>query len=151
MGYYHRAKAPIGPHDWALIDGHLVDGIIRQGEIDQTLIKIQGSGYDSKQLSGYIACRDLASEVWVKKLISSITGGCGGYRAWAKGEKPTPEAVLCRLFLPARFDKLNEAAALRQLVRFNPEIKLESLAIKKSEPVQGGRAIHLEMDLPTYL
>ena len=49
-----------------------------------------------------------------------------------------PETVLCRHFLPARFDKVPDNAALGELVGFNPEIKLPSLRFKNSEQVQGG-------------
>ena len=130
-------EVPLGPNDWQVIDGLLVDGIVEQRAADNTLINIQGSGYDSKHNLGYIACKDPASELWVKKLILSIPGG--NYRAWARGKKPVlPESRLCRVFLPHRFDKLSDDGALAELCSRNPNLNPNTTRIKQSEQVQGG-------------
>ena len=77
-----------------------------------------------------------------------MRGNSVGYRAWSRDEKPF--LPVCRLFLPSRFDGLDEQVTLKQLLKYNPSLQVGSINLKGSEVVQGGRAIYLEMTPDTY-
>ncbi len=138
-------KAPLAINDWKLIDDRLIDGLID----NPGTVNIAKSGFDATYRCGYIACRDIDSAKWCQRLVIRVTNEMGvGFRAWAKGEKP--DGQLCRLFLPARFHKLSDQMVLDQLKKYNPTLQTGTILIKNSEPVQGGRAIYIEVDSDSY-
>ena len=142
-------KAPINPREWGLIDSHLLGMELRQDPTDPP-IRIANSGYDSAHRCGFIACRDQASADMCKIAIRGIGNPQSGkaFRAWAKGEQP--EARLCRLFFPTRFDSLSEELLINLLKRHNPPLQKGTLVLKNVEDVQNGRAVFLEFDTDSY-
>ena len=140
----HDRKIRLGQSDWDLIDKQLIHGLLGHPE----LVRIANSSYDKHHYCGYIACRDKASEDWVKNCVLSMTGNGGvGFRAWSRDEKP--EVKLCRLFIPARFEDLSDSVILTQLVRYNPFIK-DKFTHKQTSQEQRGRAIFMEIEPSTY-
>ena len=137
------SKKPLSLFDWEGIDNFLIRKLAAQGS-EGTRVRIAHSGYDAAHKCGFIACRDLASENWVK---SAVRGGTC-FRAWSKGEQP--EVRLCRLFFPSRFDCLSDDLLVPLLVKHNPPLKQGILTPKNLELVQGGRALFLEMDAASY-
>ena len=144
-------KAPIDAKDWGIVESHLLEMELRQNPSDP-LIRIANSGYDATHKCGYIACRDQASAEWCKTAIRGIGGpqygARGAFRAWAKGEQP--EARLCRLFFPTRFDSLSEDVLLLLLKKHNPSFQRGTLVLKGIDDVQGGRALFVEFDTDSY-
>ena len=144
-------KAPINSNDWALVEAHLLETELKQDPSD-SLIRIANSGYDATHRCGFLACRDLASAEWCKSAIRRIGGpqygSKGAFRAWAKGEQP--EARLCRLFLPTRFDTLTNTQIMTLLVKHNPPLLRGTLTLKHSEDVPNGRAVFVEFDTDSY-
>ena len=142
-------KAPINPREWGLIDSHLIGMELKQDPADP-LIRIANSGYDAAHRCGFIACRDQASADRCKSAIRGIGDPQSGkaFRAWAKGEQP--EARLCRLFFPTRFDSLSELLLIDLLKKHNPPLQKGTLVLKNVEDVQGGRAVFLEFDIDSY-
>ena len=104
-------KAPLTRRQWDMVDEQLIGALIIRTP-GARLIRISNSGYNAKHSCGFIACRDLFSANWVKWLVSGMLDCSGGvgYRAWAKDEKL--EARTCRLFLPARFNRVHEDQVL---------------------------------------
>ena len=144
-------KAPINASDWGIVDSHLL-GMEIQQDPSEPLIQIANSGFDATHRCGYIACKDLASADWCKRAIRGIGGpqygAKGAFRAWAKGEQP--EARLCRLFFPSRFDSLTDETLMLLLKKHNPSLKQGTLLLKGVDDVQGGRALFVEFDLESY-
>jgi hypothetical protein len=95
-----------------------------------------------------VACRDLESQDWVKRLVRGMKGNGVGYRAWSRDKKRI--MPVCRLFLPSRFDSLDDATAIFQLHKYNSFFQSGSVNLKGSEIVQGGRAIYLEINPDIY-
>ena len=137
------SKKSLTPWEWASVDNHLIERLNALNLDDTNLIRIANSGYDVTHKCGFVACRDQASEVWVKAALEVTP-----FRAWSKGEQP--EVRLCRLFFPARFDCLQDDRLIPLLCKYNPPLKQATLTLKSSDLVQGGRAIFLEMDSATY-
>ena len=137
------SKRPLTPGGWGVVDGILLDKITSQDPNDPTLVRIANSGYDASHRCGFVACRDPASEAWVKTALRD-----SAYRAWSKGEQP--EVRLCRVFLPARFDSLDEDQLIPLVLRHNPALKDSSLSLQSFDMVQRGRAFILEMDSTSY-
>ena len=144
-------KAPIDSKDWGVIDSHLIGMELKQGPADP-LIRIANSGYDATHKCGFIACRDQATAEWCQTAIRGIggaqSGTRGAFRAWAKGE--LPEARLCRLFFPSRFDSLDENTLILSLKKHNPPLQRGTLILKATDDVQNGRALFVEFDLDSY-
>ena len=144
-------KAPINASDWGIVDSHLL-GMEIQQDPSEPLIQIANSGYDATHRCGFIACKDSASADWCKRTIRGIGGpqygAKGAFRAWAKGEQP--EARLCRLFFPSRFDSLTDETLMLLLKKHNPSLKQGTLLLKGVDDVQGGRALFVEFDLESY-
>ena len=144
-------KAPINASDWGIVDSHLL-GMEIQQDPSEPLIRIANSGYDAAHRCGFIACRDLASADWCKRTIHGIGGpqfgAKGAFRAWAKGEQP--EARLCRLFFPSRFDSLTDDTLMTLLKKHNPSLGQGTLLLKGVDDVQGGRALFVEFDIESY-
>ena len=138
------SKAPLSQYDWEGIDTFLIQKLALLNPGEDTRIRIASSGYDAAHKCGFIACRDLLSENWVK---SAIRGGTR-FRAWSKGEQP--EVRLCRLYFPSRFDCLNDDILVPLLQKHNPPLKHGTLTLKNIDLVQGGRALFLEMDAASY-
>ena len=136
-------KKPLSFEDWTVVDNHLIERLNAQHPDDPTLVRIANSGYDKAHKCGFIACRDQASEAWVKAALRITI-----FRAWSKGEQP--EVRLCRLFFPARFDCLHDDRLIPLLRKHNPPLGQASLTLKSSDQVQGGRAIFMEMDAASY-
>ena len=65
------SKKPLSLFDWEGIDNFLIRKLAAQGS-EGTRVRIAHSGYDAAHKCGFIACRDLASENWVK---SAVRGG----------------------------------------------------------------------------
>ena len=137
------SKRPLTPGGWGVVDGILLDKITSQDPNDPTLVRIANSGYDATHRCGFVACRDPASEAWVKSALSG-----SAYRAWSKGEQP--EVRVCRVFLPARFDSLDEDQLIPLVLKHNPALKDSSLSLQSLDIVQRGRAFILEMDSTSY-
>ncbi len=137
-------KNPLSLEDWNRVDEQLIQGLIEHPDP----IQITSSSYVSKHWFGFVACRDEKSQDWVKGLVRTMRGNNVGYRAWSRDEKPF--LPVCRLFLPSRFDSLDDATALQQLLKYNPTLRADELNLKGSEVVQGGRAIFLEMTPDNY-
>ena len=137
-------KNPLSLQDWNRVDEQLIHGLVNHPEP----IQIASSSYNAKHWFGYVACRDLESQDWVKRLVRGMRGNEVGYRAWSRDEKPI--MPVCRLFLPSRFDSLDDATAIAQLCKYNLFIQPGSITLKGSEIVQGGRAIYLELNQDTY-
>ena len=137
------SKRPLTPGGWGVVDGILLDKITSQDPNDPILVRIANSGYDASHRCGFVACRDPASEAWVKSALSD-----SAYRAWSRGEQP--EVRLCRVFLPARFDSLDEDQLIPLILKHNPALKNSTLDLQSSEGVQRGRAFILEMDSTSY-
>ena len=144
-------KAPMDSKDWGVVDSHLIEKVLARSPSDP-LIRIAHSGYDATHRCGYIACRDLASAEWcqatVRRIGGSQYGVRGAFRAWAKGEQP--EARLCRLFFPSRFDNLSEDVLILSLKKHNPTLQQGTLVPKGVDDVQGGRALYVEFDPISY-
>ena len=144
-------KAPMDSNDWGVVDSHLIGRELARTPSDP-LIRIAHSGYDATHRCGYIACRDLASAEWCQATIRGIGGSQygvrGAFRAWAKGEQP--EARLCRLFFPSRFDSLAEDTLILSLKKHNPPLQQGTLVPKGVDDVQGGRALYVEFDPISY-
>ena len=143
------SKKALSLSDWEAIDNHLILKEVSQEPGNS--VKIAKSGYDSVHKCGYIACKNLVSENWVKDVIRCLGGGPNlpsPFRAWSKGEQP--ETRICRLFFPSRFDCLNDNMLVPTLLRHNPSLRQGTITLKDSEMVQGGRAIFLEMDAASY-
>jgi hypothetical protein len=141
----HDRKNPLSLKDWNQVDEQLICGLVNHPEP----IHIVSSSYNAKHWFGYVACKDLESQDWVKRLVGGMGGNEVGYRAWSRDEKPI--MPVCRLFLPSRFDSLDDATAIVQLYKYNPLLKPGSINLKGSEIVQGGRAIYLEFNPETYV
>ena len=144
-------KAPIDSKDWGIVDSHLIGRELARSPSDP-LIRIANSGYDATHRCGFIACRDLVSAEWCQAAIRGIGGSQygvrGAFRAWAKGEQP--EAKLCRLFFPPRFDSLDEDTLVSSLKKHNPPLQHGTVVPKGLEDVQGGRALYVEVDTISY-
>ena len=143
------SKKDLSPGDWETIDQHLILKEVSQEP--GNCVKIAKSGYDSVHKCGYIACKNLVSENWVKDVIRCLGGGPNlpsPFRAWSRGEQP--ETRVCRLFFPTRFDCLHDNMLVPILLRHNPSLSRGTFSLKESEIVQGGRAIFLEMDAASY-
>ena len=143
------SKKALSLKDWEAIDNHLILKEVSQEPGNS--VKIAKSGYDSAHNCGYIACKNLASENWVKDVIRCLGGGPNlpsPFRAWSRGEQP--ETRICRLFFPARFDCLNDNMLVPILLRHNPSLSQGTITLASSEIVQGGRAVFLEMDAASY-
>ena len=144
-------KAPIDSKDWGIVDSHLIGRELVRSPSDP-LIRIANSGYDATHRCGFIACRDQASAEWCQAAIRGIGGPQygvrGAFRAWAKGEQP--EARLCRLFFPSRFDSLAEDTLIVSLKKHNPPLQQGTLIPKGVDDVQGGRALYVEFDTISY-
>ena len=144
-------KAPIGPKDWGVVDSHLIGRELERSPTDP-LIRIAHSGYDAAHRCGFIACRDLVSAEWCQAAIRGIGGlqygARGAFRAWAKGEQP--EAKLCRLFFPPRFDSLVADTLILSLKKHNPPLQRGTMVPKGLDDVQGGRALYVEFDTDSY-
>ena len=147
-----KNKVRIDSRDWEMIDAHLLEMELNQDPDDPLVIRIANSGYDANHRCGFIACRDLASAEWCKKVIHNIgglsSGSRGTWRAWSKGEQP--EAILCRLFFPTRFDNLTEPQIIRLLEKHNTPFQLGTLAFKSEDEAQRGRAVYIEFDTESY-
>jgi hypothetical protein len=126
------------------VDEQLILGLINHPDP----VQIASSSYNSKHWFGFVACMDIESQNWVKKLVLGMRGNSVGYRAWSRDEKPL--LPICRLFLPSRFDGLDEEVTLKQLLKYNPSLQAGSVDLKESEVVQGGRALYLEMTPDAY-
>ena len=137
------SKKPLTPGGWGVVDGILLDKITSRDPNDPTLVRIANSGYDATHRCGFVACRDPASEAWVKSALHD-----SAYRAWSKGEQP--EVRLCRVFLPARFDSLDDDVLIPLILRHNPALKDSTLSLQNIEAVQRGRAFIVEMDSTSY-
>ena len=137
-------KNPLSLQDWNRVDEQLIRGLVNHPEP----IQIASSSYNAKHWFGYVACRDLESQDWVKRLVRGMKGNGFGYRAWSRDEKPI--LPVCRLFLPSRFDSLDDATAIVQLHKYNSFFQSGSVNLKGSEIVQGGRAIYLEINPDIY-
>ncbi len=137
-------KNPLSLEDWNRVDEQLILGLVDHPEP----VQIASSSYNSKHWFGFVACMDIESQNWVKKLVLGMRGNNLGYRAWSRDEKPL--LPVCRLFLPSRFDGLDETIILKQLLKYNPSLQVGSVNLKESEVVQGGRALYLEMTLNAY-
>ena len=140
----HDRKNPLSLEDWKQVDEQLIHGLVNHPD----LVHIVSSSYNAKHWFGYVACKDLESQDWVKRLVRGMKGNSVGYRAWSRDEKPF--LPVCRLFLPSRFDSLDDETAFAQLCRYNPPLQSDSINLKGSEMVQGGRAIFLEMTPNVY-
>ena len=138
-------KNSLSLKDWNQVDEQLIRGLVNHPEP----IQIVSSSYNAKHCFGYVACKDLESQDWVKGLVRGMGGNEAGYRAWSRDEKPI--MPVCRLFLPSRFDSLDDATAIAQLYKYNPFFQSDSINLKGSEIVQGGRAIYLEFNPETYV
>ena len=67
------SKKALSLKDWEAIDNHLILKEVSQEPGNS--VKIAKSGYDSAHNCGYIACKNLASENWVKDVIRCLGGG----------------------------------------------------------------------------
>jgi hypothetical protein len=140
-------KQQISSCDWDYVLEHLIDlhqEHVLNGKIDPSLIKVAHTGFDATHGCGFIACRTSDSAAWHKKAVAMMKD----FRAWAKGD--TPPVRLCRIYLPIRFDNIPETKVIALIKAYNSDLKEAEITLKKTESLQGGRALFAEIDQDAY-
>ena len=145
-------KSPISQCEWDYILEILIDlhtSQVLEGRINPKEVSVAHTGFDDKHHCGFIACRNEESAAWHKKAVETVTGSDGlVFRAWAKGD--LPQVRLCRIYLPARFDRIPVDKVIPLIKAYNSELKESDISLKKADTLQGGRALFVEIDQDSY-
>ena len=147
----HTRKTPISRLVWEQVDEHLINIMADRAEHGESNPgkRVAHSGFDASHGCGFIACRDPVSAEWYKSRVAEITGPDGAkFRAWGKADVPISR--LCRIFIPDRFKKIHDARIAPIIMGLNPPMENGTISHKDITPVQGGRAVFLEVDMDTY-
>jgi hypothetical protein len=144
-------KTPISRDLWEHVDNELITLMADKAELGLSNPgeRVAHSGFDSAHGCGFIACRDPTSAAWFKEQVSLLVGPDGeSFRAWGKTDVPVSR--LCRIYIPDRFKRINDARILPIIMGLNSPLQGGDIVFKSISHVNGGRAMFIEVDMDTY-